>query len=150
MEPTLDFDINVNVNINRGDEMKIGEVAQRTEVATRLIRYYEQQGLLHADRTANGYRSYDEDDVLRVQRVAGLVQAGLPTRLVKVLLDAEDAAYRHEPTCPLAVAEQLAEELTGLEERIACLTKSRNTIREFLTRTQHQVLLAEASGPAPA
>ena len=94
MEPTLDFDINVNVNINRGDEMKIGEVAQRTEVATRLIRYYEQQGLLHADRTANGYRSYDEDDVLRVQRVAGLVQAGLPTRLVKVLLDAEDAAYR--------------------------------------------------------
>ena len=55
-----------------------------------------------------------------------------------------------EPTCPLAVAEQLAEELTGLEERIACLTKSRNTIREFLTRTQHQVLLAEASGPARA
>jgi len=130
--------------------MKIGEVGRRTQVPTRMIRYYEQQGLVSADRTPNGYRSYDEDDVARVQRVADLVQAGLPTRLVKVLLDAEDAAYRHEPSCPLAVAEQLANELTGLDERIACLTKSRNTIREFLTRTQHQVLLADDSGPATA
>ena len=84
-----------------------------------------------------------------MQRVAGLVQAGLPTRLVKVLLDAEDAASRHEPTCPLAVAEQLAGELAGLDARISCLTKSRNTIREFLTRTQHQVLLADDAPPAP-
>ncbi|HLS46334.1 MAG TPA: MerR family DNA-binding transcriptional regulator, partial [Ornithinicoccus sp.] len=36
--------------------MKIGDVARRTGVAPRLIRYYEQQGLLAADRAANGYR----------------------------------------------------------------------------------------------
>lgn len=124
--------------------MKIGDVARRTQVAPRLIRYYEQQGLLAAERAANGYRSYTDEDVERVDRVAGLVQAGLPTRLVKVLLDAEDAAARHEPTCPLAVAEQLAEELTGLESRIACLTKSRDTIRDFLVRTEHGALLSRS------
>jgi DNA-binding transcriptional MerR regulator len=124
--------------------VKIGDVAERTQVATRLIRYYEQQGLLTAGRTPNGYRTYTEADVGRVSRVAGLVQAGIPTRLVKVLLEAEDANARNEPTCPLAVAEQLASELEGLEARIACLTRSRDTIRTFLARTQHEVLLRGA------
>lgn len=121
--------------------MKIGDVAERTQVAARLIRYYEQQGLLTAERAANGYRTYTEADVARVSRVAGLVQAGIPTRLVKVLLDAEEANARDEPSCPIAVAEQLAAELEGLEARIACLTRSRDTIRSYLTRTQHEVLL---------
>lgn len=74
-------------------------------------------------------------------RVAGLVQAGIPTRLVKVLLDADEANARDEPTCPVAVAEQLAAELAGLEARIACLTRSRDTIRSYLARTRHEVLL---------
>ncbi|MGS0687645.1 MerR family transcriptional regulator [Nakamurella sp. GG22] len=120
--------------------MKIGELAAQTRVAPRLIRYYEQQGLLRADRTPNGYRSYTREHVDRISRVAGLVQAGIPTRLVKVLLDAEDAAARNEPTCPLDVAEQLAAELGPIEARIACLTRSRDTIRDFLQRTQHEVL----------
>ena len=123
--------------------MKIGDVASRTGVAPRLIRYYEQQGLLEAPRAENGYRTYADEDVDRVARIASLVQAGLPTRLVKVLLDAEDAVARGQETCPLAVAEQLAGELSSLESRITCLTRSRDTIRDFLVRTQHEVLLRD-------
>ncbi|MFT4289389.1 MerR family transcriptional regulator [Nocardioides sp.] len=122
--------------------MKIGEVAARTSVPPRLIRYYEQQGLLTADRSPNGYRSYSEEHVARVSRIAGLVQAGIPTRLVKLLIETEDAAARDEPTCPVQLAEQLAAELRGIEARIACLTRSRDTIREYLVRTEHQALLA--------
>jgi DNA-binding transcriptional MerR regulator len=125
--------------------VKIGDVAERTQVAARLIRYYEQQGLLAAERTANGYRSYTDADVDRVAHVAGLVKAGIPTRLVKVLLDAEDTC-RTEPTCPRTVAEQLATELEGLEARIACLTKSRDTIHSFLVRTQHDMLRRSPAG----
>lgn len=124
--------------------MKIGELAERTGVAPRLIRYYEQQGLLSADRAHNGYRTYTDAHVERVARIAGLVQAGVPTRLVKVLLDAEDACAREEPTCPTEVAELLARELEGLESRIACLTKSRDTIRTFLERTRADVLARPA------
>jgi DNA-binding transcriptional MerR regulator len=123
--------------------MKIGELAARTGVTTRLIRYYEQQELLEADRAPNGYRTYTEAHVERVSRVAGLVQAGIPTRLVKVLLDTEDAAARAEPTCPREVAERLATELVGVQARIDCLTKSRDAIRSFLTATRHEVLLRE-------
>lgn len=125
--------------------MKIGEVAERTQVAPRLIRYYEQQGLLSADRADNGYRTYTDAHVERVRRIAGLVQAGIPTRLVKVLIEAEDAAARDEPTCPREVAEQLAAELGPIEDRIACLTLSRDTIRDYLERTRHEVLLREAT-----
>jgi hypothetical protein len=59
-----------------------------------------------------------------------------------VLLDAEDAAARDEPTCPAQVAEQLAAELGPLEARIACLTRSRDTIRTYLERTRHEALLS--------
>jgi DNA-binding transcriptional MerR regulator len=127
--------------------VKIGDVAARTRVAPRLIRYYEQQGLLSASRSANGYRSYTEKDVDQVARVAGLVQAGIPTRLVRVLLDAEEACARAEPTCPIAVAEQLSAELEGLESRIACLTRSRDTIRSYLIQTQHEALLGTGDAP---
>ncbi|WP_435768537.1 MerR family transcriptional regulator [Nocardioides sp. SYSU DS0651] len=119
--------------------MKIGELARRTGVAARLIRYYEQQGLLSARRADNGYRTYTEEHVERVERVAGLVQAGIPTRLVKVLIEAEEACAREQPTCPREVAELLSAELVGLESRIACLTKSRDTIHRYLEQTQADV-----------
>lgn len=119
--------------------MKIGELAERTHVAPRLIRYYEKQGLLSAERAENGYRRYTDADAERVGRVAGLVRAGIPTRLVKVLLDAEDAAAQVDVTCPQTVAALLTAELDGLDDRIACLTRSRDTIREFLARTNTEI-----------
>lgn len=39
--------------------MRIGELARRTGVAARRLRYYEEQGLLSSDRSVNGYRDYD-------------------------------------------------------------------------------------------
>lgn len=126
--------------------MRIGELAKRARVAPRVIRYYEQQGLLDVDRADNGYREYTDADAERLERVAALVRAGIPTRLVKVLVDAEDAAARKEETCPLEVAELLSEELDGLDERISCLTRSRDTIRTHLARTRTELADREQVG----
>ncbi|HWS51724.1 MAG TPA: MerR family transcriptional regulator [Microbacterium sp.] len=120
-------------------KVKIGELAERAKVAPRLIRYYEQQGLLTAERADNGYRTYTDADAERLDRVAGLVRAGIPTRLVKVLVDAEDAAATTDVACPRTVAAMLAAELDGLDDRIACLTRSRDTIRGFLARTNDEI-----------
>jgi len=44
--------------------MNIGEVAQKSGVPAKTIRYYEDIGLiLPAKRADNGYRRYDDDDV---------------------------------------------------------------------------------------
>lgn len=48
--------------------MKIGVLSARTGIASSAIRFYEKRGLLPpATRSSNGYRSYDEADVKRLQ-----------------------------------------------------------------------------------
>ena len=121
--------------------MKIGELSERTGIPTRMLRYYEEQGLLTSERSANGYRSYDETDVERATRARGLVQAGLTTRLTKVVLDVERQCAMAQPTCSRELAEMLATELSVLDERLACLTKSRDAVAEYLELTRNGDLL---------
>jgi len=121
--------------------MKIGELSERTGIPTRMLRYYEEQGLLSSERSANGYRSYDEGDVERATRARGLVQAGLTTRLAKVVLDVERQCAMAQPTCSRELAEMLATELVTLDERLACLTKSRDAVAEYLELTRNGDLL---------
>jgi DNA-binding transcriptional MerR regulator len=123
--------------------MKIGEVTARTGIPQRMLRYYEEQGLLASERAGNGYREYDDDAVERAQRVRGLVQAGLSTRMVKVVLDLEaDCRATQPPSCTRALAEELAAELQALDDRLACLTKSRDAVAMYLGRSPHADLLA--------
>ncbi len=126
--------------------MKIGEVAARTGVSTRVLRYYEQQGLLAPRRAGNTYREYTEDDVARAQQVALMVRSGLPTRVIKALLDLEETQRRDiGESCPRQVAELLAAELAEIDARIGCLTRSRRTIHDVLVRTEHAALLREGA-----
>jgi DNA-binding transcriptional MerR regulator len=70
----------------RGVEMRIGELARRTGVSERSLRYYEQQGLLRADRTSGGHREYPERAVDRVIRIQELFAAGLRSKRIAQLL----------------------------------------------------------------
>ncbi|WP_460943729.1 MerR family DNA-binding transcriptional regulator [Okibacterium endophyticum] len=124
--------------------MKIGELSERTGVPTRMLRYYEDQGLLHSERSANGYRSYGEDAVARAIEVRGLITSGLSSRLVKAVLEmrAHCGETRAE-ACSLDFARALLDELVQLETRIQCLTASRDTVLGFLERSPHAALVDE-------
>src|SRR5688572_2880014 len=52
--------------------MRIGELAKRTGVSERSLRYYEKQGLLTAERTLGGHRDYPDGAVDRVIRIQEL------------------------------------------------------------------------------
>ena len=59
-------------------QLRIGELARRTGVATELLRAWERRyGLFTPERTAGGYRLYSEDDVQRVRRMRELLGTGL-------------------------------------------------------------------------
>jgi DNA-binding transcriptional MerR regulator len=66
--------------------VRIGELARRAGVAPRLLRYYEEQGLLSPQRTAAGYREYAEADLDVVHHVRTLLAAGLSTATIADLL----------------------------------------------------------------
>ncbi|MCC9196843.1 MerR family transcriptional regulator [Arthrobacter sp. zg-Y820] len=70
--------------------MRIGELARKTGVPARMLRYYEEQGLISPQRLQNGYRVYDDYLVDRVQKIRGLVDSGIPTRIVADILPCLD------------------------------------------------------------
>lgn len=70
--------------------MRIGDVAHRAGVSTRALRYYEEQGLLHSERTLSGQRTYPESAIERVKLIQQFFTAGLSSRTVLQLLPCVD------------------------------------------------------------
>ncbi len=69
----------------------IGELAQRTGVPVRTIRFYESIGLLPCPaRGPNNYRKYTEDDVERLQMVASARGLGISIADIAEILAARD------------------------------------------------------------
>ncbi|MGI5373026.1 MerR family transcriptional regulator [Streptomyces sp. CA-251387] len=115
--------------------MKIGELSRRTGVPTRLLRYYEEQDLLHPDRSDNGYRDYAESSVQDVQQIRGLLDSGLTTEMIRTILP-----YLSGPDEILLPAEHLtpgtAAFLQGhidrIQARIDCLARNRDRLGAYL------------------
>lgn len=113
--------------------MRIGELAERTGTSRRLLRYYEEQGLIVADRTANGYRDYDPRYVDRVQQIRGLLGAGLLTRIIKQILPCLDKPRSiHFPDATPEMLTLLRQERDKLTERVEVLTRNRDAMTEYL------------------
>jgi DNA-binding transcriptional MerR regulator len=115
--------------------MKIGELAERTGVSRRLLRYYEEQGLIKPSRALNGYREYGEPHVDVVLQITGLLDAGLPTRIIAQLLpclDQPETIYVPDVTPEMIVT--LRREQARLSERIECLTRNRDAIADYLDK----------------
>jgi DNA-binding transcriptional MerR regulator len=131
--------------------VRIGELAKRTNVSTRLLRYYEEQGLITPERSANGYREYatcHEDDVWQIR---GLLRAGLPVRVIQQIMPCLD-----EP-CTLQAAEVTPEMLATLERerdqmesRLRSLTESRDAISAYLEVARGRAPAQVSRVPLPA
>ncbi len=71
--------------------MEIRELAERTGVPAKTIRYYEEIALLPSPpRKSNGYREYSETDVDRLKLVAGARRLDLTLEDIKEILDLRD------------------------------------------------------------
>jgi DNA-binding transcriptional MerR regulator len=72
--------------------MHIGEVARRTGLSVKTVRYYSDLGLVpEASRTAAGYRRYDQDALVRLQFVRTLRELGLELAAIRRVLRKETA-----------------------------------------------------------
>ncbi|MFI5610271.1 MerR family transcriptional regulator [Amycolatopsis sp. NPDC051903] len=115
--------------------MRIGELAQRTGVSPRLLRYYEEQGLITPSRATNGYREFAESHVDVVLQIKGLLDAGLPTRIIEQLLpclDKPETIYVPDVTPEMITT--LQHEQARLSERIDFLTRNRDAVAAYLEK----------------
>src|ERR1041384_6559643 len=66
--------------------MRIGDLATKTGVSVRALRYYEEQGLLAAQRSASGQRHYSDNAADRVRLIQQLYAAGLSSKSILEIL----------------------------------------------------------------
>ena len=123
--------------------MQIGELSARTGASVRMLRYYEEQGLLEPQRTPSGYRDYAESDVDRVARIRCMLSAALPAGVVgktlRFLLDGR-AVIPGEPEERARLAEALQGELTALTDKIAALEHSRDLLAQIVADVRGAVV----------
>ncbi|MFG2645087.1 MerR family transcriptional regulator [Streptomyces sp. NPDC048370] len=112
--------------------MKIGELAATTGTSVRLLRYYEEQGLLESDRLDSGHRRYGDSAPAVVRRIRALLDAGLPTRVIRDL----QPCIRQDGTVAECKLETLQEHLEGLDDRISALSETRTSLAGLISATQ--------------
>lgn len=96
--------------------LSVGELARLSGVSVRALHHYEAQGLLHPERRENGYRSYGDADVRRLQRILLFRRADMPLAQIREILDDSPSAQAR------AMAAQL-DELRARRDRLDALIR---------------------------
>ena len=106
--------------------MNIGQASAASGVTAKMIRYYEQAGLIPAaDRSHAGYRIYADADVHRLRFIRRARDLGFSVAEISELLDLwNDRSRRSADVKRLALSH-----ITDLEERIAKLRQMADTLQ---------------------
>jgi DNA-binding transcriptional MerR regulator len=100
----------------------IAEVARMSKVTSRTLRHYDGIGLLTPARVgANGYRYYEQDQLLRLQEILLLRELGLDLESVGKIVSGEQdqlAALRRHHSWLQSERERLSEVARTVEETI--------------------------------
>jgi DNA-binding transcriptional MerR regulator len=131
MMPRLESDTHVRIKSVPGEvgHVRIGELAREAGVSVRLLRYYEEQGLLAAQRTSGGHRDYGAEAPVAVARIRTLLAAGLPTRVIRDLMPCFVGDGTALESC---VVGHLQTRLADLDARIADLHRARTSLADLL------------------
>jgi DNA-binding transcriptional MerR regulator len=111
--------------------VRIGDLAGRTGVSVRALRYYEEQGLLRSMRSPSGQRRYADAAVERVELIQNLYAAGLSSRTILDLLPCVDAAVSTPESRALLAAER-----ERIDRQIADLTRTRDRLDAIIAGTE--------------
>ncbi|GAA1130013.1 MULTISPECIES: MerR family transcriptional regulator [Streptomyces violaceusniger group] len=112
--------------------MRIGELAAKTGVSVRALRYYEEQGLLTSERSPSGQRHYADYAVDRVLWIQCLYSAGLSSKTLREFLPCTHTG--------VATPDNI-DRLTAERDRINAQMADLATIRDRL-----DAVIAAASG----
>ncbi|MBY5971173.1 Cu(I)-responsive transcriptional regulator [Ferrimonas balearica] len=104
--------------------MNIGDVARRSGLPAKTIRYYEDIGLIRPKRSENGYRSFREQDLHKLAFLGRARALGFTIDDCRTLM----ALYEDEGRESAQVKRLAEEHLKQIDEKIAQLQSMRTTL----------------------
>ncbi len=107
------------------DSLPIDEVARRTGLSARALRFYEARGLVAPLRTASGRRIFGRGDLERLNRIVALKLAGFSLADIARILDGDGRP---------GLARVLRAQLATIEAQRAGLDTAADTLRRALSR----------------
>lgn len=114
-------------------KVKISELARKTKVSARMLRYYEDKGLIAPHRLDNGYRFYDDDLVERVEKIRCYADAGVPLNEITVILSPEQySGQLQTPELPDGYAEMLLRERERMKDQALSLQQSIKSMTKLI------------------
>lgn len=119
---------------NGNSHVRIGDLADRLNITTRTIRYYEEIGLMESpDRIERGVRVYDEQAVIRLKFILKLKELGLSLKEMHELAD----IYREQPSPDLIyprLLEILDAHISKVDQKMSRLSSLRVDIVNYRQR----------------
>ncbi|PWJ21739.1 Cu(I)-responsive transcriptional regulator [Jannaschia seohaensis] len=108
--------------------MNISDASARTGVPAKTIRYYEEIDLVRPKRSANGYRSFSDADIHKLNFVGRARSLGFPIEQCRTLLALWDDEARSSAEVKAIAEAQLGE----IDARIADLREMRETLAHLI------------------
>ena len=108
--------------------MNIGDVAERSGLPPKTIRYYEDIGLVTPQRAANGYRSFRDSDLHKLTFLGHARSLGFSIEDCRALL----ALYEDETRASSDVKRIAQGHLARIDQKIADLAAMRETLSHLV------------------
>ena len=102
--------------------LSIGQMSELTGVSRRMLRHWEEEGLIYPIRGLSNYRQYMQDDVARLERIVTYREMGFNARQIKALLDCKT---------PLAL-DELQGQRSRIEEKIQLFRKAADRLDRLI------------------
>ena len=113
--------------------MRIGELARKTGLTAKTIRYYESIGLIpEPDRESNDYRQYSDGAIDRLLFIRDAQATGLTLTEIASILELREGGQR---TCSHVVG-LLEQHLTDLDQRLRELRRTRKQLAALTERAR--------------
>ena len=104
-------------------DMTVSEVSKGLGISTRMLRYYEKEGLIKTKRREDyAYRIYDEDAVKRLRQIVVLRKLCIPLKDISTILNASEISE---------ALKVFLEKIRETEEEISSLGVIRDTLSEI-------------------
>lgn len=108
--------------------MNIGEIAEKSGLPAKTIRYYEDIGLVTPNRSANGYRHFNDTNLHKLTFLCRARALGFSIDDCRTLM----ALYEDDTRASADVKQVARHHLTHIDEKIEQLQSMRDTLSHLV------------------